>query len=77
MEIFGLKLTEYGPEALNALFIILLFTGRVVMAKDRDFWRNSALKSADQVDRLIETLEPILSPKTPKQSGDNEEGGSQ
>lgn len=81
MEVFGIKLTEYGPTALCALFIILIFLGYWVPRKDRDYWRDAALKSADQVDRLIASVEPMVNFITelkkqaeairkPKQGGD-------
>lgn len=60
MTIFGISLTDYGAGALVALFIILIFLGRWVPSRERDQWRELALKSADQVDRLIESVEPMV-----------------
>ena len=81
MEVFGIKLTSYGPEALCALFIILVFLGYWVLKRDRDYWRNAALKSSEQVDKLIESLDPMVAfiselkkqtveREKPKQGGD-------
>jgi hypothetical protein len=61
MTVFGIHLTDYGPEALCALFIILVFLGYWVPRKDRDYWRDAALKSSEQVDKLIESVEPMVS----------------
>lgn len=60
MEIFGLKITDYSAEGLVALFIILIFLGYWVPRRDRDYWRTAALKSAEQVDKLIESVQPMV-----------------
>lgn len=59
MTVFGVSLSDYGPAALCALFIILIFLGYWVPRRDRDYWRSAALKSAEQVDKLIESIEPM------------------
>jgi hypothetical protein len=78
MTVFGITLGDYGAGALLALFIVLIFLGRWVPSKERDQWRDLALKSADQVDRLIESVEPMvkfiteLKERSPKQRGDDQ-----
>jgi hypothetical protein len=79
MSVFGITLSDYGPEALVALFIILIFLGVWVPGREARRWQQAAERSADQVDQLIESLEPILAVirslkeqtgEKPKQGGD-------
>lgn len=59
MEVFGVKMTDYGGEALAALFVILVFLQVWVPGRALHSWRRHAERSADQVDRLLVAIEPM------------------
>lgn len=58
--VLGVTIGDYSGEALAAVFVILIFLGVWVPRRDRDQWRSAALKSADQVDKLLDSLKPIV-----------------
>lgn len=60
MKVFGIELTEWGPTALVALFVILIFLGVWRPGREIKQWQTAAEKSAAQVDRLIESVEPMV-----------------
>lgn len=46
-------LLDIGAKGLVALFVLLIFTGRLVPGKERDTWRDMALELKDQNSKLI------------------------
>lgn len=60
MKIGPIELTEWGPTALVALFVILIFLGVWVPGREARRWQQAAERSADQVDRLIESIDPMV-----------------
>lgn len=60
MKIGPIELTEWGPTALVALFVILIFLGVWVPGREARRWQRAAERSADQVDALIESVEPMV-----------------
>jgi hypothetical protein len=79
ISVLGVSLGDYSGEALAALFVILVFLGVWVPRSQVKMWQQSAQRSADQVDTLIKSIEPVLAyirqkqeetDRTPKQGGD-------
>ena len=60
ISVFGISLGDYSGEALSALFVILIFLGVWRPKREVDEWRKAAERSADQVDRLIASVEPMV-----------------
>lgn len=60
MDVFGIHLADYSAEALVALFVVLIFLGVWRPGREVKQWQRAAEQSADQVDRLIESVEPMV-----------------
>lgn len=48
-------LAEVGPWGLVTLFVLLIYTGRLVPGKDRDFWR----KAFFEQQKITQDLKPL------------------
>lgn len=56
-------LWDIGAKGLVGLFVILMFTGKVVSSKERDFWRDAFLEEQRQNSKLLagaETTNKVL-----------------
>lgn len=60
MDVLGIHLNDYSAEALVALFVILIFLGVWVPRREVTKWQRAAERSADQVDKLIASVDPMV-----------------
>lgn len=60
MTVFGITLTDYSGEALAALFVVLVFLGVWRPRSEVKMWQQQAERSADQVDKLLISVEPMV-----------------
>lgn len=76
ISVLGVHLGDYSGEALSALFIILVFLGVWRPRSEVKQWQASAMKSAEQVDRLTKAFEDLVEAvkQPPQQQGQQLQG---
>lgn len=60
MKVFGIELSDYGPTALCALFIILVFLGYWVPRRQADKWEEAAKRSDALNDKLADNFDLVI-----------------
>ena len=60
LTVLGIHLGNYSGEALAALFVVLIFLGVWRPRSEVRMWQKAAERSADQVDRLTDAIEPMV-----------------